>query len=227
MPPDPHFDPQPWQTITDSRAAAFLVHAEHSQYFVPFLDRECTVKQLSEEVPCTALQAYRAVEQMEDLGLIQTVRKITRRGKPIKVYTSVSKALFVPFKYAPHNSFEDMMLSRDNTWRELLFHSLMSQFYQVADDAGRDLGLRFLRHEGKPYVVQALGSGEDGSRGLIASFSAPDTPAIRDDWRVLKLTREQAKTLQQEFYELIHRYAGQEEGRDYILRVALAPYKEK
>ena len=101
-------DPLFWQTITDSRAAAFLVDAEQSQYFVPFLDRECTTKQLSEEVPCTALQAYRAVELMEQLGLIHVVRKISRRGKPIKVYTSTSKALFVPFKCAPHNSFEDM-----------------------------------------------------------------------------------------------------------------------
>ncbi|GEM45200.1 hypothetical protein [Deinococcus cellulosilyticus] len=220
-------EPSLWQTITDSRAAAFLVDAEQSQYFVPFLDRECTVKQLSEEVPCTALQAYRAVDLMEQLGLIQLVRKITRRGKPIKVYTSTARALFVPFKYAPHNSFEDMMLSRDNTWRELLFHSLMAQFHEAADEAHKDLGLRFVRHNGKAYVVQALGSGEDGSKGLIASFGDPEAPAIRDDWRVLKLSREQAKELQQEFYELIHRYAGQQEGRDYILRVALAPYKEK
>lgn len=215
-----------WHTITDSRAAAFLVNAEHSQYFVPFLDRECTVKQLSEEIPCTPLQAYRAVELMEDLGLIAVVRKQSRRGKPIKVYRSVAQALFVPFKHAPHNSFQDMMVSRDNIWRDLLFHSLMAQFHEVADEARQELGLRFVRDGGVPYVVQAVGSGENGRPGLVAHFRKPEAPAIRDDWRILKLTAEQAKELQQEFAALLDRYSRQQEGREYICRVALAPYKE-
>ncbi|GEM46248.1 hypothetical protein [Deinococcus cellulosilyticus] len=220
--------PQDWLTIQDEAAAAFLVSPEGTRFFQPFLAQECTIKELTQLLGCTTLQAYRAVENMEKLGLIRLVGRIPRRGKPLKVYRSVADHVFVPFKYAPHHSFEDLMVSRDNTWRDQLFQGLAHQIYQAEREDGRDLGLRFMRHEGVVYVVQALGSGQDGSPGLMSRFRGQDAPAVRDDWRLLSLTRAQAKALQQDMQELLEKYSHQDrgEGANYVLRMALAPHRE-
>ena len=121
--------------VTDERAAAFLLDANHRRFLDPFLGRECTVAQAARDLTEDVNVVLYRVRRMVAIGLLRVVRIQQRRGRAVKVYTSVAERLFVPYAATPALNLLDA-LRRDRAATEELFVSALARVMQGAHDEG-------------------------------------------------------------------------------------------
>lgn len=185
------------------------------QQFLPFLGRECSVRDAAGETGAKPNSVLWRVKRWQDLGLIEVTRKVPRGGRAVKLYRSVADCFFVPFEVMSAESMEAAMASLDRRWEDALRRAVVR--------ARRDA------LQGGGYEVSRDGRGVPRVTSVRAPCEAydplePNEPAAVSSWHEsVHLTFEQAKALQAELLGLLARYAQEQGSQQYLVRLGLAP----
>ncbi|WP_146237229.1 hypothetical protein [Deinococcus yavapaiensis] len=208
--------------MTDARAAAFLADPANRRYFYPFLGRERSVTDVTLELSERPNAVLYRVRRMCTLGLLRVARCQPRKGRAVKLYTSVSERVFVPYARTPFVDLAAALRRARGRHEEVLLGGLLQVMRDVRDDA--EWGLLLYREGDGVYAYDALeGHAPWHSRGA-------HDPAVLDyAFTVNTLSFDRAKALQQELFGVLAKYfTGEQapEGTAYAVRVALAPLPE-
>ena len=205
--------------ITDKRAAALLLNSSTRQFLAPFIGEKKGVKEASDEMGIEFAQCYAYVKQFERAGLLEVVERVPRAGRAIKRYRSTADEFFIPNTVSPLMTF---YRENEQTFQNLLWQA-MSEALEAKDDLMGEWGFKV----GKPFGMKI---GLAGARAKGREWNRlEEDPIILPYWGRLKLTRDEARALQRNLYELVGHYDerneqdGEREGEEYLLRVAMAP----
>ncbi|GGK40075.1 hypothetical protein GCM10008955_37280 [Deinococcus malanensis] len=206
-------------TITDARAAAFLVNPCCRRFLEPFLDRECTVARAAAELGEDTNATLYRVKQMVRLGLLHAVREEPRRGRPVKIYRSVGARLFVPYTATPAVDLLEVLVQERHTHEKQFQTAMLEVMRRAHSEEGWGM---LLYREGEGVYGYDTVSGQEPWHSL-----SPHEPAVLDyTLKTRPLTHTQAKALQRELLEVLARHSRAASGTDgapYLVRLALAP----
>ncbi|WP_157463707.1 ArsR/SmtB family transcription factor [Deinococcus pimensis] len=205
--------------VTDGRASAFLVDPALRRYFYPFLNHERTVAEVARELGETSNAVLYRVRRMCDLGLLRVARTLPRRGRAVKVYTSVAERVFVPYARTPLADLGEALRRSRLQHEEVLISGLLA--VMRGEQADADWGLLLYREGETVYAYDAL----EGRAPW--NPTGPREPALLDyAFTVNALPFERAKALQRDLLEVLAKYFSGEEatsGSPYAVRIALTP----
>ncbi|NJK43115.1 MAG: helix-turn-helix transcriptional regulator [Pleurocapsa sp. SU_196_0] len=216
-----------WKTIDQPEVAKMLAVPQQARFIFPFLRGAKTIKDAAQQLNIPLNQMYKETKKFEKAGLIRVVKTIARPGRAIKSYQAVAEAFFIPYRHTPKNTFEELLRQSHAHWHQLILDGLLAQYYEMQAQLGQDLGIRIYENSnGLDYYVNALGSGSDGTPGLILSFCAPDQPAVWNGLHIARLTPARAKELQMKLALLFQEYIDDTQGAEYGLHIQLTPLKK-
>ncbi|MCL6526886.1 MAG: helix-turn-helix domain-containing protein [Thermaceae bacterium] len=204
---------QPMLELHHPLAARILADPDRAALLKPFMRAPMSLKCAADELKVSLQALHYRVGQMLEAGLLQVVGEEARQGRPIKVYRATAAAFEVPIQKVPPPLLE--RLETHATWKRLF-----------------EEGFNLLASNGYGQGNLRVGLGEDGN--LIWSAGGDqdprpleldeDQPALLDFWSAgVRLSREEAKRLQQELWQLYERYAGRSQGERYVLHLGLVP----
>jgi len=206
-----------FHTVRDPVQARLLTDAESLAYFDLFVAREMTVKAAAEEMGCSLDTMLYRVKRFLAAGLLEVVRTEKRAGRPIKHYRSSADAYFIPFEVTPFADLEERLAEALSGRRKTMTHGLaklLREFGWLGVRVYRD-GSGEVWHDTAPDIVTNMEPGD------------PTFPAMVQTSMDVYLSREEAKALQLELFELIKRYqprgVQRERAQHYLLEVALVP----
>ena len=201
--------------VQNEQAITLLMKDKTRRLLAPFVAEEKSIKEASGELGLKLANYYPYVKRFEAAGLIEVVRALPRVGKAIKRYRSVADEFFIPHTAAPLMAhYEALELAN----HEVLWRALSKAWLTNTDEVST-WGLRFYKH---PEIgFSAMGARSKGEPWDLLSGEGPVTLPY---WRRLRLSREKARAMQLELYELLERYTAEQDGQDdYLIRIAMAP----
>ncbi len=206
-------------SVTDERAAAFLVDPATRRYFYPFLGRERTVSEVARELLESPNAVLYRVRHMCNLGLLRVARHEPRRGRAMKVYTSVAERVFVPYARTPLLDLAEALRRTRDQQAQVLLDGLLKVMRDAHDEA--EWGVLLYREGDGVYAYDAL----EGHAPW--NPTGPHEPAVLDyAFTVEALPFDQAKALQQDLLRVLRKYfsgEGATLGTPYAVRIALVP----
>ena len=206
-------------TVTDSRQAELLTDATSKVFFKPFLARECSVSRAAEEVGCNLNTMLYRVKTFLKAGLLVVAREEKRAGRPVKLYRSAFDAYLIPDGVTPYANLEERLMRQMRPFWETVMRSLARAYRE------RGWGGQHLHRTPEGVVTTSLATKETG----LTDFWSVEPPFdVYSDMR-LKLTAEEAEGLARGLLELLKNASQtivKEEGKRYILQVALVPADE-
>lgn len=106
--------------VRNAQQARILTDPNSKRFFVPFLARECTVKEAAQQVGCPLNTMLYRVKTLLAAGLVQVVETRPRGGRAIQVYRSVHDAYFIPLASTPFDTLEHRAwVQGETTFRRL------------------------------------------------------------------------------------------------------------
>jgi hypothetical protein len=184
--------------VENSRAAAVFADPKSRRILMGFAPRSRSIGEAAATFNVNLKTLHYHVRKLVRLGLLVEVGSRRRGGRPIKLYRTVSKAFYISGEIAPKLFGDD--LSRE--LRECL------ERRSSRTDSG---------------IVFAASSG--GSPRARAVLGEPRTVAAAEMWRVLRLSKTEAISLQQDLLAVLNEYqreAGKKGGDVYLAHAALA-----
>jgi predicted transcriptional regulator len=216
--------------IMELAAANFLTDPRTSVLIEPFVEQESTITSASERVGISSLRMFRAVQRMENLGLIKVSKATPRRGRPQKHYRAVADRFFVPYNTIGSDTLEDFLLEQDDRVRRVLFRCLSAHMQEILGDESRPG--RVIRRS--PGTLENLGRMLAYSVANLqeANLEKP-TPLLSSenslgwsDYAAITLDRESALELRRELTALFAKYSKPHGKQQFLFRSALAPVRE-
>lgn len=202
-----------WAEVTSPDVLRALSNPELLKALSVFLGRERSVTQAAQDARLTVKRMHALTWRLLHLELLRVVRATPRAGRPIKVYTTVAPALFLPFEATSFDSFERALDRAEEPFRQMYFKALA----QVALSSNTRWGLRVTR-EGKAMHVRA------GAPFDHRALDGAQEAAMPLSWSLdMQLSFEEARSLEGELEALRTKYADKGGGQRYALRVAFAP----
>jgi Helix-turn-helix domain len=210
--------------LNDLERAAALLDPNTLRFLGPFIGRTCSADQIARELGISLNTLLYQIKRLCNLGFLELVEELPRRGRGIKRYRASADMFFVPFEATPFATPEDMLLREyEPLYRQILAGFLQAAMQMVNLKAAHDIGLCVSRDEAGLVRVQ---HGMHPSRPLKLNPLESHAPAILIDWEdQLHLDFEDAKAMQLEMLELLERYRTKDGSGTYIAHVALAPTK--
>jgi hypothetical protein len=201
--------------IEEPNIAEVVVDPNKQKLFGPFFARETTIAEAARIAQVSTLLMYRHVKRFETLGLLEVTRSEARRGRAIQYYQTVAKEFFIPARVLPLETTLEVV---ERNAQKLFLHSL-----------GRTL----MNHEGVADLGTRVSPSETGT-GVVATHialkpgenwdpSSVKEAALVESWANLRLSLEEAKTLQKELEEIVERYSERSGDEKYLLRLGLTP----
>lgn len=221
MAPDPHAaDPRAlqWQTVTRPAAVRLLLSPRYQPVLRRLMLGEWAVADLARACGLPLNAAHHRVQMLLRQGLAQVARTRPRPGRPVRLYRAAAEAFFVPYTATPAASPEALVAQREQAFTRRFDQALLALGQSLVHDE-REVGVRLYR-EGQ-QVVQDLTP--QAGHFDPAALLQPQQPAVALISEPLRLSREEAKTLQRELVELYLRYAGRPGPGGYLLRLHLMP----
>lgn len=201
--------------VNAGAASDVLMDPRALRHLAPFLGRAVTITQASEETGEKPNTTLKRVRRYLDVGLIEVVDVLPRRGRPTKVYRTVADVFFVPFEATRSDSLEGALAERDSYWESLLRRNVVRARLETLGN----WGTRIYRDERGRLQVQTAVTPDANASTLHSS-----APAVFSAWRdAVMLDFDDAKALQRELFELLRRYQRPGGSQRYILRLAMAP----
>lgn len=155
--------------------------------------------------------AYRKVQKLCQVGLLEVLREERRSGRAIKVYHCPHTSFFIPRGLI---SLEEQITETFEPYQELIRQKLIEASRQGPNPVE---GLIFTVGEGGLWLLPATADGERWRPDF------PGTPAHLHSSGPLYLDYVQARALERELYELFDRYREYRGANPYLLHMALVP----
>ncbi len=203
--------------VESKEAAALLIDPAQQRYLLPFLARDCTIKEAAERTQTSLNSMYVRVERFLRLGLLRVVETRSRPGRAVKVYRSVKDRFFVPALLIGLSTVEAVQAKHDAYWEGELRRSLLVARMENTGEWGFELSRDA---QGDFWVYGAKRPGER------YNSHAPGAPATVSLWsEQITLDYEEAKAFQSELLALYKKYRAKRGGQPYLLRIGLAPWQ--
>ena len=216
-----------WLRLENRDAARIVTDPAARRFLLPFIGRERTVGNVAAELEVDTSSMLYRVRQFVRLGLVEEVRLESRRGRPIRHYRSVADGFFAPFQATPLTTQTSLSPCAFSQLQKRLNESVGQASLAACADH-KALGLHVFRNAEGDITHNIVPDPEDEwPNRFFDQLLEPGAPAVWDTWGNLRLTQEDAKALQMEIATLLKRYWPKEndEGKEYILRLAMAPTK--
>ncbi|GGJ21817.1 ArsR/SmtB family transcription factor [Deinococcus roseus] len=199
--------------VNTPELAAFLMDPIKRVRLVPFLGKENTIKQAASELGISISLMHHHAQKMLDLGLIQVVSEVPRKGKAIFWYRSVADAFYVPFSLTPFETLQAAFLKSEAPWQERLIRGLLKDALHL-EEPGKAWGVLIRRDQHGDFdVTTSLGPDQEATNLPGAQWSS---------WTEIHLTPEEALAFREELQQVWLRYRGKQNGQRYLLRLGLA-----
>jgi hypothetical protein len=187
-------------------------------YLLPFIGQECSLAEAAEQLQvATSTMQYR-IQTFLESGVLKLSSIKRRPGRPVKYYRSSRDTLFISFQTSASNTLEDFVKSWHQPWNEYFLQNVC----KTLDQQHPDWGIRVYRKPNGELVILPAYNPHSDYDPL-----SEDEPALLLGWHPkLYLEPDEAKNLQRELSELLHRYEQKGGSQRYILRLALSPVQE-
>ena len=204
--------------ISDPKTADTLLNPITLRQLEPFLGEAKTVSEAAQETQQKANTVLARVKRFVTLGLLEVAFEEKRGGRAVKHYRSVADMFFVPYEASTAESLERMMKGREQFWESLLRRNVVRTRFQEVGT----WGTRIYKDERGRLQIQSAITPDKNYTMLETSY-----PAVLSAWRdSVYLDYEDAKTLQNEMFNLLKRYTQKRGAQRYIVRLGLAPLEK-
>jgi hypothetical protein len=206
-----------WQRVVEPKAVQLLLNPTGRELFKPFMLQARSVASVAAQMGLPLNAVHHRVQQMHSLGLLNIAWLEPRAGRSIKHYQSSAEGFFVPFVATTSEGLSGFV--------QMQMQPYFAAFMELLALSGGGLvqnieeaGMRIFKAGGFINTdLSPRGQGFD-----LSQFSDPDAPVLASEFIQLKLTRTNAKKLQQEMLELLERYANMD-GEDHVVHLGLVP----
>lgn len=216
------------QNVTDLAAVRLLMRGQARRVLGAFLERENSVSLAARELELDLRAVHRHVLALLNAGLLRLVREEKRAGRPVKVYTAVAPAFFVPFSATEAAGVADLSADRMARFDDLFDRASRRKFEALYHEqsGGREWGLRLYRGpEGQVSTDTAYAGAELVDAGV--RWQGP-VGLLLGARLTVRLTEAEAKEVQVELIRLIMRlheatlvHEAQGTGEPFLLRLGL------
>jgi hypothetical protein len=201
--------------VTDPAQARVLLDPVARRYFEPFIGQERSIKQAAQEIGVKANTLLYATRRLCQLGLLQEVRQIERKGRAVRVYRSSAEVFFIAHASLDQVTVEEAIAQIDRRVETLLRANIV----HARRDAYASWGFRIYRDQQGEVNINAA---RDANHNL--DLLSADSPAAFSVWfDQLQLDFTTAKALQRDLFDLFARYRNQQGSQRYVIRFGLAP----
>jgi hypothetical protein len=201
--------------VRDGARARLLLDPRSRRQLEPFLGATASVTEAARLQRAKPNTVLRRVRRFVEAGLLEVAETVARRGRPIRRYRAVAEVFFVPFEASAAADLEQALAEREGWLERLLRRSVV----RARREALGVWGTRIYRDaRGRVQVQMAVRPDSD------ADVLDAGEPAVLSAWRDgLELDYEDAKTLQRELVDLLHRYQRKRGAQRYVVHLGLAP----
>lgn len=193
--------------VREQAWAQFLSDRKRSRHLDPFLARESSVADAAALLGISVGRMHYWTQQLLRLKLIEYVRTEASGRQRTRIFRSVADSFSVPLELLPTDDIETLGLHFEPVWHA---------FLRSVAVAGRRYAAG--------WCVRYSRVGDQAAFHIVpTSQPQPDLP-FKNDWAMLRLTRQQARALRSELDELLQRYLSepaQPKARDFITHLAL------
>jgi Helix-turn-helix domain len=212
--------------LNDPDQARALLDPNTLRFLGPFIGQTRSADQVARELSISLNTLLYQIKRLCELGFLEIIEELPRRGRSIKRYRASADMYFIPFENTPFATPEDMLLREyEPLYRQFLASFLEAAMQMVNLQTARDFGLCISRDANGSLSVQ---HGVHPLRPISLNPLEPNAPAILIDWEdQLRLDFEDAKAMQLEMLQLLERYRAKNGSGSYIAHVALAPKKNE
>ena len=178
-----------------------------------------TVKAVAEQLNRPLNAVHHRVRQFERLGLLRVEKVEARQGRSIKHYRATAKGFFVPFTATNADGLGGFLRDQMMPW----MHDFVEQLARAGSGMVKNIQeVGFRVYDAGGYVradVSPQGYSFDFFRQLLAS----EAPAIMLSLYPLRLSKEDAKALQQEMVALLGKYGARSGPEAHLALMGLVP----
>lgn len=210
--------------ITSEKAARVLTDSGAVRRLEPFMKRDTTLSEAAQELNLKLPSLLYHVDKFIELGLLEVVREIARKGRAVKVYRSTAHTFFVPYHLTPSETLAQLLGNLISS-SERRFHREAARTLQTLDP---DWGLNIScpSDEGISYVLAPRAT--NFLPRLIENVLKPDAPALFLSDGTLELDFGTAKALQKDLVDLFETYRQKQDvgNQGYAYRLGLTPLHE-
>ncbi|WP_233554571.1 hypothetical protein [Deinococcus cavernae] len=186
--------------ISDLQQARIITDRTQLRRLAPFMGREINITDAAAQLGLSVPAMYKIARRFVALKLLQETRQMKRAGRAIRYYCAPAE-FFVPFSVLGLEQIGELNrqahLERFNT---NLAHTLRCE---LPPGWGTRTGLL---PSGERYYSITSAEGE-----LLEQFS-DSSPLMLSGWNLLKLTRQEARTLQRQLVQLLEPYLSRPAG---------------
>jgi DNA-binding Lrp family transcriptional regulator len=213
--------------VINPKAAELLTDWRQRRFLEAFIPGPTSMSDAAEALGVKLNTMHYRVGQLLDLGLLEVVGLVKRKGRAVKLYGPTAGEFFVPFAATPHATVEDM-IRRLSALDEFLTHAVATLTSQ-AENWGVLVSQNMVEKEPRllvkltPLDLQGVPAPRP-RKTLLAS----STPAVWSGEMLVKLDAETAKALQRELANLSERFEQRQTvgGRLYYIVLGMTPITE-
>jgi hypothetical protein len=207
--------------IDDPERGAALLEEKTLRFLAPFVGCERGAIEVAQELGVSLTTLLYQIKRLVNLDLLEATGRKPRRGSSVTLYRALSDAFFVPFRATPFERPEELLLrDYDPLHRQLLAGFLEAAIEMLGAGSVDAFGLIVSPRDGALEVRHGPAPGV----GLKVNPLADQAPAMLNRWAELRLSFDEAKSLQCDLDALIERYGGGS-GGSYLVHVGIAPIR--
>lgn len=199
--------------IDTAEAADILINPANLRLLEPFWGREASVAEAAKRLGVKANTLLKQVRRLEAAGLLEVSCEQPRRGRPVKLYSTVAERFFVPYRSSSSSDLTEAMAHKEAYWEDRFRRNLVLALEADLDGWGLEIFRNAAGH------ITALPVPEVGQ---VYNPLRPEHPATYSAWYdSLYLDFAAAKSLQRDLHELYERYRTQTGPQRYLLRLGV------
>lgn len=210
--------------VVNPKAAELLTDWRQRRFLEPFIPGPTSMSEAAEALGVKLNAMHYRVGQLLELGLLEVVGSVKRKGRAVKLYGPTAEEFFVPFAATPHATVEEM-IRRLSALDEFLTHAVATLTSQD-ENWGVLVSQNIVKKEPRLLVKLAPldPQGVPAPRPR-AALLASSTPAVWSGELLLKLDMETAKALQRELADLTERFEQRQRagGQPYYIVLGMTP----
>lgn len=215
------------QKVVNPKAAELLTDWRQRRFLEPFIPGPTSMSEAAAKLGVRLNAMHYRVGQLLDLGLLEVVDSVKRKGRAVKLYGPTAKEFFVPFAATPHTTVEDM-IRRLSALDEFLTHAVATL---TAQDENWSILVSQNSIDEEPRLLVKIApldhKGVPAPRPRRTLLSS-STPAVWSGEVLVKLDMETAKALQRELANLTERFEQRQSvaGQPYYVVLGMTPITE-
>jgi DNA-binding Lrp family transcriptional regulator len=213
--------------VINPKAAELLTDWRQRRFLEPFVPGPRSMSEAANVLGVKLNALHYRVGQLIELGLLEVVGSVKRKGRAVNLYGPTAKEYFVPFASTPHATVEDMV-RRLSALDEFLIHAVATLISQ-AENWGVLVSQNISEKEPRLLVKLApldpQGVPAPRPRKMLLASS---TPAVWSGEVLMKLDTETAKALQRELADLTERFEQRQRAGEqpYYVVLGITPITE-